>query len=61
VTAFGIDAFNTVHGKTSRCGRAAYYDILHPMVSLDTTRDPEVHAQKRKVWDQAFSVKGILA
>ncbi|KAL4766870.1 cytochrome P450 [Aspergillus nidulans var. acristatus] len=59
VTAFGIDAFNTVHGKTSRCGRAAYYDILHPMVSLDTTRDPEVHAQKRKVWDQAFSVKAL--
>ncbi|KAL5000904.1 cytochrome P450 [Aspergillus recurvatus] len=59
VTAFGTDAFNKVHGKYSRCGRAAYYDILHPMVSLDTTRDPDVHAQKRRVWDHAFSVRAL--
>ncbi|KAL5047700.1 cytochrome P450 [Aspergillus fruticulosus] len=58
-TAFGTDAFNKVHGKYSRCGRAAYSDILHPMVSLDTTRDPGVHAQKRRVWDQAFSVRAL--
>ncbi|KAI9038663.1 cytochrome P450 [Aspergillus affinis] len=44
VTAFDIDAFNTVHRQSSSCGRAAYYDILHPMVSLVTTRDPQVHA-----------------
>ncbi|KAL4788907.1 cytochrome P450 [Aspergillus venezuelensis] len=59
VTAFGTDAFTKVHGKSSRCGRAAYYDILHPMVSLDTTRDPDAHAQKHKVWDQAFSIKAL--
>ncbi|KAL4938412.1 hypothetical protein BDV06DRAFT_226042 [Aspergillus oleicola] len=59
VTAFGTDAFNKVHGKHSCCGRAAYYDILHPMVSLDTTRDPGVHDKKRRVWDQAFSVKAL--
>ena len=28
------------------------------MVSLDTTRDPIIHAHRRKVWDQAFSMKG---
>lgn len=57
VTVFGLDAYNTVHGSDSQCGRAAYYDIVHPMVSLDTTRDEKIHAYRRKVWDQAFSIK----
>ncbi|PYH92141.1 cytochrome P450 [Aspergillus ellipticus CBS 707.79] len=59
VTAFGTEAFYKVHGKDSNCTRAAYYDLLHPMVSLDTTRDPAVHAHRRRVWDQAFSVRAI--
>lgn len=57
VTLFGTKAFYQVYGPESACGRAAYYDLLHPMVSLDTTRDPTVHAHRRKVWDQAFSMK----
>ncbi|ROW10957.1 hypothetical protein VMCG_00850 [Cytospora schulzeri] len=59
VTLFGIDAYQIVHGLESTCKRAAYYDILHPMVSLDTTRDPAVHASRRKLWDQAFSIRAI--
>ncbi|KAK5996314.1 Cytochrome P450 monooxygenase orf5 [Cladobotryum mycophilum] len=39
VAVFGLDAYNQVHGSESRCGRAAYYDIVQPMVSLDTTLD----------------------
>ncbi|PWY90620.1 cytochrome P450 [Aspergillus sclerotioniger CBS 115572] len=59
VTVFGTEAFYKVHGKESHCARAAYYDLLHPLVSLDTTRDPVMHAHKRKVWDQAFSVRAM--
>lgn len=58
VTLFGVDAYHIIHGTESTCKRAAYYDILHPMVSLDTTRDPATHASRRKLWDQAFSIKG---
>ncbi|KND87186.1 Tryprostatin B 6-hydroxylase [Tolypocladium ophioglossoides CBS 100239] len=46
VTVFGLEAYSQVHGPQSKCGRAAYYNIVHPMVSLDTTRDEEVHAYR---------------
>ncbi|KAI0485232.1 cytochrome P450 [Xylariaceae sp. FL0804] len=59
VTVFGKDAFFKVHGTESTCRRAAYYDILHPMMSIDSTRDPTLHAQRRKVWDRAFSKKSL--
>lgn len=59
VTLFGWDAYYQVHGPESKCERSAYYDILHPMVSLDTTRDPVAHGYRRKLWEQAFSIKGI--
>ncbi|KAI0553289.1 cytochrome P450 [Xylaria curta] len=59
VTLFGHKAYTAVHGPDSRCGRATYYDILHPMVSLDTTRDPVMHAYRRKLWDKAFSIKAL--
>ncbi|KAI2628868.1 cytochrome P450 [Hypoxylon sp. NC1633] len=29
------------------------------MDSLDTVRDPAIHAQRRKVWDHAFSVRSL--
>ncbi|CAH0026871.1 unnamed protein product [Clonostachys rhizophaga] len=60
VTLFGWHAYQMVHGSDSTCGRSAYYDILHPMVSLDTVRDPLIHAHRRKVWDFAFSIRSKL-
>ncbi|KAI1819538.1 cytochrome P450 [Xylaria intraflava] len=59
VTLFGYDAYEQIRRADSRCLRAQYYDILHPMISLNTTRDPAVHAHRRRVWDQAFSVKAL--
>ncbi|KAK4226845.1 CypX cytochrome P450 [Podospora fimiseda] len=59
VTVFGLDAYNQVHESDSKCIRAAYYDILHPLVSLDTTRDEQIHTYRRKLWDQAFSIKSL--
>lgn len=34
------------------------YDMLHPKVTLQATRDHRIYSQKRKLWDQAFSSKG---
>ncbi|KAG9378273.1 CypX Cytochrome P450 [Pyrenophora tritici-repentis] len=59
VTIFGAEAFHKVHGPESTCSRAAYYDLLHPMVSLDTTRDSAIHSHRRRIWDQAFSIKAL--
>ncbi|KAI0204003.1 cytochrome P450 [Astrocystis sublimbata] len=59
VTLFGYSAYATVHGPDSRCGRAVYYNIMHPTVSIDSTRNPEVHAHRRKVWTPALSNKAL--
>ncbi|KAI1321363.1 cytochrome P450 [Xylariaceae sp. FL0255] len=59
VTLFGYDAFEQIRRNDSHCQRSQYYDILHPMVSLNTTRDPTIHAHRRKIWDQAFSIKAL--
>ncbi|KAK4233003.1 cytochrome P450, partial [Achaetomium macrosporum] len=59
ITAFGWDAYYQVHGPESKTNRSAYYDILYPMVSLDTTRDNAVHAIRRRLWEQAFSIKAL--
>ncbi|PLB54708.1 putative cytochrome P450 monooxygenase [Aspergillus steynii IBT 23096] len=59
VTLFGTEAFYQVHGKGSHCTRASYYDLLHPMISLATARDPVLHAYRRKVWEPAFSIRAI--
>ncbi|KAI0861215.1 cytochrome P450 [Xylaria cubensis] len=61
VTLFGYDSYERIRRAESKCQRAQYYDILHPMVSLNTIRDPKVHAHRRKIWDQAFSVKAITS
>ena len=58
VTLFGWDAYYQIHGPESTCERSAYYDILHPMLSFDTTRDPVTHSTRRKLWVPAFSIKG---
>lgn len=36
VTVFGLEAYTHVNGPDSKCGRVAYYDIIQPMISLDT-------------------------
>ncbi|KAI0438670.1 cytochrome P450 [Xylaria telfairii] len=59
VTLFGYDAYDQIRRTESKCQRAQYYDILHPMVSLNTTRDPAIHGHRRRIWDQAFSVKAL--
>ena len=57
VTLFTTSAFHQIYGPESRCERNAYYDLIKPLLSL-LTRDRGVHAQWRKAWDMAFSVKG---
>ncbi|KAL4748888.1 hypothetical protein BDW72DRAFT_214426 [Aspergillus terricola var. indicus] len=59
VTVFGTEAYYKVYGKESRCTRAAYYDILQPLVTLTTYRTAAAHANRRKIWDPAFSPTAV--
>lgn len=51
-------ALQLIHGAGSKCTKGPWYVLLDPMYSLQTERDPGVHAQRRRVWDRGFSTKG---
>lgn len=42
------------------CGKADWYDITHPNISLVTARDSKTHDNRRRTWDQGFSTKGWI-
>ena len=48
-------AISAVYGRGSPCTKAAWYDLTHPMTSLQTTRSRETHDKRRRVWSAAFS------
>ena len=59
LTIFRSDAHTALYGPQSKCTKAAFYDLMYPIVSLQTTRDKADHTRRRRIWDRAFSVKAI--
>lgn len=52
-------AVQAVHGLGSKCRKAAWYDLTHPMVSLQSTRNKTLHDQRRRVWSSAFGDRNL--
>lgn len=52
------DAIPAIYGSQSQCRRAPWYDMAHPNVSLQSSRDQVLHDRRRRVWDKGFSIKG---
>ena len=48
-------AINAIYGRNSPCTKAAWYDLTHPMTSLQSTRSRETHDKRRRIWSAAFS------
>ena len=38
----------------------AWYDLLYPRISSIFTRDRQLHHERRKLWEQALSGKGLV-
>ena len=53
------EAVEAIYGLGSTCRKAAWYDLTHPMVSLQTTRSRIVHNKRRRIWSTAFSDKAL--
>ena len=53
------EAVEAIYGLGSPCRKAAWYDLTHPMVSLQTTRSRLVHNKRRRIWSMAFSDKAL--
>lgn len=48
-----------VYGRNAKCTKGWWYDNDAPWSSMHTTRNRELHAQRRKVWAPAFSEKAL--
>lgn len=59
LTVFRPSGFTELNGVNSKCTKAAWYDMLMPNISLQSSRSKTFHDQRRRVWDHAFSVKGL--
>ena len=53
-------AVSAIYGRTSRCIKAAWYDLNHPRISMQTTRERHAHDDRRRVWGSAF-VDGAMS
>ncbi|OJI80896.1 hypothetical protein ASPTUDRAFT_789965 [Aspergillus tubingensis CBS 134.48] len=52
-------AVNIIHGPASRCLKSGWYDHSYPSKSLQTSRDPAEHQQRRRLWSTAFGSKQL--
>lgn len=57
VTVFKPEVKWAVDGPHNNCTKAVWYDILLPLVALNTNRSKSQHDQRRRAWDQAITMK----
>ncbi|POR35382.1 Tryprostatin B 6-hydroxylase [Tolypocladium paradoxum] len=48
-----------IHSNQSPCYKGPWYNILHPIRNLYTTRDQKDHARRRKTWDKGLGPKAL--
>lgn len=58
ITVFLPEIMPAIDGPGNLCIKAVWYDMLLPEVALNTTRDKQMHDQRRRIWDRGFTVKG---
>lgn len=58
ITVFTPEVKWAVDGPSNQCTKAVWYDILLPLVALNTNRSIREHDKRRRVWDRAVTVKG---
>ncbi|KAE9366630.1 cytochrome P450 [Stipitochalara longipes BDJ] len=59
IAIFDPAAVSIILGPGSRCIKGPFYDITKPLISVQTTRDKQVHAKRRRVWDKGFGMRAL--
>ncbi|KAH6988520.1 benzoate 4-monooxygenase cytochrome P450 [Ilyonectria destructans] len=54
-----VSGLHAIHSAQSPCAKGTWYNIFHPMISVQSARDHKEHAHRRKVWDKGFSAKAL--
>lgn len=57
ISIFHPAGIEMLDGPKNTNEKDSWYDILRPRTSALFTRDPAVHRERRKVWEQALSEK----
>lgn len=52
-------ATQAIYGLGSKCFKSDSYDLTRPLVSLQSTRDDDLHSERRRVWSAAFGTRNI--
>lgn len=60
ITIFHPEAYEAMDGPDNRNTRSDWYDLLYPRISSIFTRDRQLHHERRKMWEQALSRKGLV-
>ena len=57
LTIFAAEALHAIDGPGSACEKPDWYDNILPLKSLETIRNKAEHDARRRIWDEAFSIK----
>lgn len=60
ITIFHPKAYEAMDGPDNDNTRSDWYDLLYPRISSIFTRDRQLHHERRKMWEQALSRKGMV-
>ncbi|KAJ5817645.1 Cytochrome P450 [Penicillium robsamsonii] len=52
-------AVKEIYSSSAKVTKGPWYTVLEPRVSLQMVRNKQVHAQRRKAWDQGFSTRAL--
>ncbi|KAF3764058.1 cytochrome P450, partial [Cryphonectria parasitica EP155] len=59
LTVFHPQVFEAIGGTGTTCIKAPWYDMLYPMVAINSVREKAGYAPRRRVWNTALSVKAV--
>ena len=60
ITVFEPGIFTVIGGPGAKCTKSAWYDMLSPLIALNSIREKEGYALRRRLWDEAFKPKGMF-
>lgn len=59
ITVFHPAIVPALHDVRSDCSKPDWYDIIHPYVSLNSTRSKAEHDRRRRVWNPSFATDAL--
>ena len=59
ITVFDPEVFQAIGGPGTTCIKSAWYDMLWPLIALNSIRERHGYALRRKLWDEALKPIGL--